>query len=501
MKTRCLLIIGLAAAGCLLLSWRVTTSTFGQTAPDQTPDQTYDSPVGQFTLPTQNTTAGTLDTDYKLAAFFFGLPKVGPVSGDNNGNTGNGFKDRYAYENLNAFNLTQAASQIGDLDTLDPRNVVVGPGGRPINPGFRFVHISDTPFIWRIGEESDTQRAQQVIVFPIIDHLFDPETSGYGPNAANPPAGGLGNVVLEALEFTVWGTDDQAEAINASLTTNYFGVGGRGTLPANGKWSRATLVKVFAEGFKDYNGLSPFAPFTAGFTPSPQEGDDFASLWEFRDASGNPVAVKYVAVYANKTRDTRFFVPDATGKIPGNLAQSTDAEIDAVGFVPFTAPPPPDTKCKTLCFRSARYYLMHLNQLPRGSVIIGGFNFNGPTSTTNTAAIQLALRRGDPLNRPAPQPLDRLNREYVAAQLTVLSIGGMGAPAAIDALWSTFRCNGLDFAPVTLSNGAKLTPDSMLKELFMQAQFAIDDGRTVDMLPLAQLFFLLNGDDISGRCS
>ena len=332
MKTKPFLIIGLVVACLTLMSLRTMVSIFGQA----TPEVTYDSPVGQFRLPTVDTTAGTLGTDYRLASFFFGVPKTGQPVGDLNGNTGNGFSDRYNFENLNAFSLFQAGSQIGDLDSLDPNNAVIGPGGRPINPGFRFVHFGDQPFIWRIGEETDNQQTIRAIIFPSIDHLLDPEVPGYGPNAMNPPPGGLGNAVLEAIEFTVWGTNDPAEAIRAAQTLNFFGVGGVGILPSNGKWFRASLVKVYAEGFKNYNGFSPFANRSAGATPSPQEGDDFASVWEFRDQNGNPQPVKYVAVYGNNTRDSRFFVPDATGKIPGNLTTGLDAEVDAVGFVPFT---------------------------------------------------------------------------------------------------------------------------------------------------------------------
>jgi hypothetical protein len=335
LKHRPLFIIGLVVACISLLLWRADVTTFGVIAPDVT----YDSPAGQFTLPTVDATAGTLGLDYQLATFFFGVPKTGQVAGDINSTTGNGFADRYGFENLNAFSLGQAGSNIGDRDSLDPNNAVLGPGGQPINPGFRFVHPEERPFIWRIGTDTDSQQAQQVIVFPSIDHLFDPEVPGYGPNRMNPPVGGLGNVVLEALEFTVWGTNDRNEAIVAAQTANYFGTGGTGVLPANGKWFRARLVKVLAEGFKDFNGLSPFANLPEGSGPSPQEGDDFASCWEFRDQSGNPVPVKYVAVFSNRTRDARFFVPDAQGLIPGVIAQSVDAEIDAVGFIPFTPPP------------------------------------------------------------------------------------------------------------------------------------------------------------------
>ena len=333
MKTRLLLIIGMIMVGLALGSWRAGLLTFGQDAPPRI----YSSPVGSFTLPTVDGTAGTLGADYKLATLLFGFASNVPQVGDAAGDTGNGFSDRYDYENLNAFSIPQAANEIGDLDSLNPANRVIV-GGRFINPGFRFVHIGRQAFIWRVGGDGDATVAREVTVFPSIDHLFDPEVPGYGPRMANPPIGGIGNVVLEALEFTVWGTNDRAEAEMAARTPDYFGRGGTGVIP-NSKWFRATLTRVFAEGFKDYNGRSPFAAAGNNTDPSPQEGDDFASRWQFRDAGGAPVAVKYVAVYANRTRDAAFFQPDQNGNIPGNTAQSNECEIDAVAFVDFTAPP------------------------------------------------------------------------------------------------------------------------------------------------------------------
>ncbi len=258
---------------------------------------------------------------------------MGNLSGD----TGNGFNDRYDFENLNAFSIPQAANEVGDLDSLNPSNRVLV-GGQLINPGFRFVHIGRQAYIWRVGGDDNTKLAREVTVFPSIDHLFDPEVPGYGPRMANPPIGGFGSIALEALEFTVWGTNDLAEAEVAARTADYFGRGGTGVLP-NNKWFRASLTKVFAEGFKDYNGQSPFAAAASNTDPSPQEGDDFSSRWQFRDTNGAPVAVKFVAVYANRTRDAAFFQPDQNGNIPGNLAQSNECEIDAVAFVDFTAPP------------------------------------------------------------------------------------------------------------------------------------------------------------------
>lgn len=335
MRSRFLLVLGLAAAGLAVFAWRAAYLTSGQSAPNRT----YNSPVGQITLPTVDGTAGTLGMDYEIAPLAFGFASNVPQVGDLAGDTGNGFRDRYDFDNLNAFSIPQAASNLGDLDSLDPLNEVIV-GGQRINPGFRFVHIGRQPFIWQIGAQNDLVATSEVTVFPSLDHLFDPEIPGYGPRAANPPAGGLGNVLLEAAEFTVWGTNDRAEALVAAQTPGYFGLGGTGVAP-NNKWFRATLTRIFAEGFKDYNGMSPFTSAPAGTDPSPQEGDDFSSQWQFRNAQGNPILVKYVAVYANRTRDEKFYRADAMGNIPGNLAQSNEAEIDAVGFrrgmIPVTA--------------------------------------------------------------------------------------------------------------------------------------------------------------------
>jgi hypothetical protein len=328
LKSRILLIIGLIVISLAVASWRVDFLGFGQVAPPRT----YDSPVGQFTLPTVEGTAGTLGATYRLATLKFGFPSNVPQVGNLAGDSGNGFPDRYDFENLSVFSIPQAANEIGHQDSLNPANEVLV-GGRRINPGFRFVHIGRQAFIWQVGADNDNTFTREVTVFSSIDHNFAPEVPGYGPRAASPPPGGFGNAVLEAIEFTVWGTTDVAEAERAARAQDYFGVGGQGVAP-NASWFRAALTTVFAEGFQDYNGRSPFATGPAGSDPSLQEGDDFASRWQFRDASGNPVAVKFVAVYANRTRAAQFFVPDSNGNIPGNLAQSNECEIDAVGFAP-----------------------------------------------------------------------------------------------------------------------------------------------------------------------
>jgi hypothetical protein len=141
----------------------------------------------------------------------------------------------------------------------------------------------------------------------------------------------------------------------------------------------------------------------------------------------------------------------------------------------------------TIAFCSPQYYLLNLNRLPRGTVLIGGVNFNVPVSTTNVTAIKLALQGG-------ASPLQRLNEEFVAAQLSLNFAGGSGSPTAFSALQGHLSNYGLNFAPVTLSNGFPFTPNSTLNDLFEQARLAIRDQRTQDMPALADIFDLLNGN-------
>jgi hypothetical protein len=183
----------------------------------------------------------------------------------------------------------------------------------------------------------------------------------------------------------------------------------------------------------------------------------------------NAVFVRYLDQIADRVR--------AFGGDPDAVAPSPDGtgRDGAAGGI-------------TIPFCSPQYYLLNLNRLPRGTVLIGGVNFNVPVSAANTTAIKLALQGG-------AAPLQRLNEEFVAAQLSFNSAGGGGSPVAFSALRSRLSNYGLSFAPVTLSNNFLFTPNSTLNDLFEQARFAIRDQRTSDMLALADLFDLLNGND------
>jgi len=155
----------------------------------------------------------------------------------------------------------------------------------------------------------------------------------------------------------------------------------------------------------------------------------------------------------------------------------------------------PCVKCSTICFLSAKYWSLHLDHLPGGTVVVGGVNMNAGISTSNTSVIGIALKGG-------PAPLQQLNQQFVAAQLNLI-IGSGGGGVATNVLWTNLLCYGgffSNFPPVTLSNGVTITPSSMLKDLFMQAQAAIRDNRTADMVLLAGLFAKLNGNSPLGFC-
>jgi hypothetical protein len=156
-------------------------------------------------------------------------------------------------------------------------------------------------------------------------------------------------------------------------------------------------------------------------------------------------------------------------------------------------------KCHTICFRSPQYYLLNLNSLPGGEVLIGGVNSNVEVSTSNTDAIRLALQ-GTATGFGTLTPLQQLNQEFVAAQLSLEAVGGDDSPPAIDALWSPLHAYGLNLGPIALSNGFTFTRDSMLKDVFMQARSAIFEDRKADMVLIANLLDLLNGNSPLNVC-
>lgn len=147
-------------------------------------------------------------------------------------------------------------------------------------------------------------------------------------------------------------------------------------------------------------------------------------------------------------------------------------------------------QCQVVCMQSAQYYLLNLSRLPRGYVFIGGVNFNNPVQTTNVQDIRRALQGGT-------SPLQMLNQQYVATQLSVLAVNGSVSNAIQN---SALRCYGLNFAPTQLGNGFTLSRSTTLGELLTQCRSAISENRTNDMTTLAMVLALLNGNDPTNRC-
>ncbi|HMV83122.1 MAG TPA: hypothetical protein PLD20_20920 [Blastocatellia bacterium] len=152
-------------------------------------------------------------------------------------------------------------------------------------------------------------------------------------------------------------------------------------------------------------------------------------------------------------------------------------------------------ECNAICYRSPQYFRLNVNRLPRGTVIVGGANGNNPVSTTNTRLMTLTLAGGY-------TSLQKLNQEFLAAQLNVLNAGGDGSPKVFYAMEGKLSCYGLNFADVTLSNGFTLSPDTKLKELYQQARYCVTgSGNAADQVALTTIFDLLNGNNPLAVCN
>ena len=135
---------------------------------------------------------------------------------------------------------------------------------------YHWLQGTTTPVIWDLGSASNS-----ALVFPSIDH---------GPMSPAP---------YEALEFTVWGSNDPAAVFPVS-------------------WTLATLTRVYADGWTDVGAA--------------QESDDFASLWTFGGTE-----FQFIAVYANRSIEIAPTVPQTNQCSGEGVWCSFDHEIDAVG--------------------------------------------------------------------------------------------------------------------------------------------------------------------------
>jgi hypothetical protein len=203
------------------------------------------------------------------------------------------------------------------------------------------------------------------------------------------------------------------------------------------------------------------------------------------------VIVKRMEAAGDRARSQAGLIAGLTGGYPTAL------------MCPVVCPqcPTPPVKCDTFCWRSADYWLLNLRRLPAGKVYISGVNFNIAISTRNLDAIKIALGYcGADLYGPL-SPQERFNREWVAAQLNELWAACGGSPNYYNAQWTNLSCYGFNFAPVTLSNGFVLSPNSMVKDLFQQSFLAAVQNRFVDFQALANVLALFNGNDPLNVCN
>jgi hypothetical protein len=176
----------------------------------------------------------------------------------------------------------------------------------------------------------------------------------------------------------------------------------------------------------------------------------------------------------------RLFVRVAPGRAhaaSGQAAQSVQVEC-------------PEPVCASrACMRSAQYYALNLDRLPKGVVTVPGNGVNTQVSTGNAERMRLLLQGGTAAQQ-------RFTQQFVATQLSLL--GQQGGDQA--QLRSNLLCYGLNFQPTQLGTGAFLDPSMTLGELLDQARLAGRSGTAVDQRMIASVLELLNGDDPQGRC-
>lgn len=141
------------------------------------------------------------------------------------------------------------------------------------------------------------------------------------------------------------------------------------------------------------------------------------------------------------------------------------------------------------CLKSAQYYALNLDRLPKGLVSVVGNGFDSKVSTSDTAKMRLLLQGG-------ASQLQRLNQQFVATQLSLLGQPG-GYQAA---LRSNLLCYNINFQPLQIGGGVVLNPSMTLGEVFNLVRTVGNSGKTPDQRTLANLLELLNGNDPQGRC-
>jgi len=152
--------------------------------------------------------------------------------------------------------------------------------------------------------------------------------------------------------------------------------------------------------------------------------------------------------------------------------------------------------CQVACFESSTFYQFNFNQLPTtGSIRIGN---NGAVVVLNlqsNATAVLAVLGG------GPSAQAKLNAQYAALQLNLLTKVDLSTPEGMAVLNSTLACQGATIVPVQLSTGITITGNTSLASVIAEVEAAIVRNSNDDMTKLAAVLVGLNGTSNSSRCT
>ena len=146
----------------------------------------------------------------------------------------------------------------------------------------------------------------------------------------------------------------------------------------------------------------------------------------------------------------------------------------------------PAGECTPICFRSAKYWNLAFKQpslfIPKGTIDL---DFQDSVPSTNKR-VGTALKGGSNARQ-------QLRQEFVALQLTVLDT------ILNDIIGSrTLACQGVNISPVSLANGDVITSDTTIDGLLAKTMNVLRNGSEGDLLTMAGVLHLLNGDSIYG---
>ena len=363
---------------------------------------------------------------------------------------------QYRYRVTNTGDIT-----INNINITDDKLGQIPVGNLSLAPGASSSFICPAPFTPPLGVTTNTAVAKGTSA-----------NSQVANNVISNEAKATVAVLQPSLSCSLTSTACQQIGDMVTVTLNLT----NGPIPI-------TVDSLSVTGLPPGSNFSPAPPFTMA-------ANEIKALTVTFPSSQASVTISVTVNGTVDTNSTTFCLIKAGGGTISTSVTTTCTLTVVCGLLP---------KCDTICFRSPQWWVKQPDApIPGGSVLIGGVNFNNPVNARSAwVQIKMALQGGS-------SPLQKLNQQFVAAQLNLLQAGGSMSAPVMNALWSNIGCYGgplKDFAPVTLSDGTVISPNSMLKMLFLAAEAAIRrNGTADDYLKLATLFGLLNGTNPYGAC-